>query len=76
MQMKKRKLGGQGLEVPAIGLGCMAMPGFYRPGDEELSINTLRQAADIGINHIDASDLYGAASGTRYPAGGMKWLKL
>ncbi len=58
--MKKRKLGSQGLEVPAIGLGCMVMPGFYRPGDEAQSIATLHHAADIGINHIDTADLYGA----------------
>jgi len=58
--MKTRKLGNQGLVVPAIGLGCMVMPGFYRPGDEAQSIATLHHAADIGINHIDTADLYGA----------------
>jgi aryl-alcohol dehydrogenase-like predicted oxidoreductase len=58
--MKTRKLGNEGLVVPAIGLGCMVMPGFYRPGDEDQSVATLHRAAEIGINHLDSSDLYGA----------------
>lgn len=57
--MKRRKLGTQGLEVPAIGLGCMVMPGFYSPGNEEECIATLQRAADIGVNFLDTSDLYG-----------------
>jgi aryl-alcohol dehydrogenase-like predicted oxidoreductase len=55
--MKRRRLGT--LEVPAIGLGCMVMPGFYFPGSEEESIATLRRAAEIGVNFIDTADAYG-----------------
>jgi len=55
--MKRRRLGG--LEVPAIGLGCMVMPGFYFPGNEDESIATLRRAAEIGVNFIDTADAYG-----------------
>ncbi|TAK79844.1 MAG: aldo/keto reductase [Betaproteobacteria bacterium] len=55
--MKRRKLGA--LEVPAIGLGCMVMPGFYFPGSEEQSIATLHRAAAIGVNFIDTADAYG-----------------
>ncbi|NQU62104.1 MAG: aldo/keto reductase [Rhodospirillales bacterium] len=62
--MQQRKLGpkgnGEGLEVSAIGLGCMVMPGFYGPGEEADSIATLHRAADIGITFIDTSDAYGA----------------
>jgi len=55
--MKHRKLGT--LETPAIGLGCMVMPGFYFPGSEEESIATLHRAADLGANFIDTADAYG-----------------
>ena len=55
--MKRRNLGP--LEVPAIGLGCMVMPGFYFPGSEEQSIATLHRAAAIGMNFIDTADAYG-----------------
>jgi len=57
--MKKRTLGTNGLVVPAIGLGCMVMPGFYAPGPEEDSIATIRHAKNIGVNFIDTADLYG-----------------
>jgi aryl-alcohol dehydrogenase-like predicted oxidoreductase len=56
--MKKRKLGA--LEVPAIGFGCMVLPGFYFPGSAEQAIATLRRAADIGVNFLDTADAYGA----------------
>lgn len=56
--MRTRKLGGK-LEVPVIGLGCMVMPGFYGPGSEEMAIATLHRAAEIGVTHLDSSDLYG-----------------
>ncbi len=55
--MKRRKLGA--FEVPAIGLGCMVMPGFYFAGAEEASIATLHRAADLGMNFLDTADAYG-----------------
>jgi aryl-alcohol dehydrogenase-like predicted oxidoreductase len=58
--MKTKRLGASDLEVPVIGLGCMVLPGFYRPGSEEQAIATLHRAADIGVNFLDSSDLYGA----------------
>ena len=70
--MKLRKLGNQGLVVPAIGLGCMVMPGFYRPGDEDQSIATLHRAAEIGVNHLDSSDLYGAGKNEELIARAIK----
>ena len=58
--MRSKRLGGGQLEVPVIGLGCMVMPGFYGPGTEAQAIATLHRAAEIGVTHIDSSDLYGA----------------
>jgi aryl-alcohol dehydrogenase-like predicted oxidoreductase len=55
--MEKRKLGP--LEVPAIGFGCMVLPGFYLPGSEEQAIATLHRAAEIGVNFLDTADVYG-----------------
>lgn len=58
--MRTKRLGSGELEVPVIGLGCMVMPGFYGPGSEEQAIATLHRAAEIGVNFLDTSDLYGA----------------
>jgi aryl-alcohol dehydrogenase-like predicted oxidoreductase len=55
--MNKRRLGA--LEVPAIGFGCMVLPGFYLPGSEDQAIAALRRAADIGVNFLDTADAYG-----------------
>jgi len=57
--MKKRKLGGQGLEVSAIGLGCMPMSQSYGPADEKESIAALRRALEIGYNFFDTAEAYG-----------------
>ena len=57
--MKKRKLGGQGLEVPAIGLGCMGMSWAYGAADEAESIRVLHHALDIGVNFWDTAEMYG-----------------
>ena len=57
--MLKRKLGSQGLEVPAIGLGCMGMTIQYGTLDDEASIATIHHALDIGLNLLNTSDAYG-----------------
>ncbi|MBL4953448.1 aldo/keto reductase, partial [Neobacillus sp. YIM B02564] len=57
--MQKRKLGQQGLEVSALGLGCMGMSEFYGQGDETESIATIHRSLELGINFIDTADMYG-----------------
>ncbi|HET7200299.1 MAG TPA: aldo/keto reductase [Burkholderiales bacterium] len=60
--MEKRKLGRNGPEVPALGLGCMGMTGIYGEPDEAESIATIHRSIDLGMNLIVTSDAYGAGS--------------
>ncbi|MCH9674273.1 MAG: aldo/keto reductase [Gammaproteobacteria bacterium] len=53
------ELGTQGLEVSAIGLGCMPMSQGYGATDEKESERTLKQALDVGVNFLDTADAYG-----------------
>jgi Predicted oxidoreductases (related to aryl-alcohol dehydrogenases) len=58
--MEKRALGSSGLEVSAMGLGCMTMSDFYGSDrDEQESIRTIHRALDLGVDFLDTSDLYG-----------------
>jgi aryl-alcohol dehydrogenase-like predicted oxidoreductase len=56
--VEKRRLG-QGLEVSAIGLGCMGMSEFYGARDEEEALTTLARALDLGVSFLDTADMYG-----------------
>jgi aryl-alcohol dehydrogenase-like predicted oxidoreductase len=57
--VQKRRLGRQGLEVGAVGLGCMGMSDFYGPRDEGESIATIHRALELGATMLDTSDVYG-----------------
>ena len=56
--MKTRTLG-QGLQVSAIGLGCMGMSAFYGQRDDAQSLKTLDRALELNINFWDTADMYG-----------------
>ena len=58
--MQKRKLGNSGLEVSAIGLGCMGMShGFGPPKDDAEMISVLHSAVDLGVTFFDTAEMYG-----------------
>jgi aryl-alcohol dehydrogenase-like predicted oxidoreductase len=59
MTLKTRKLGGQGLVVSAIGLGCMGMSQSYGPADEAESIATLHRSIELGCTFLDTAEVYG-----------------
>jgi len=58
--MKKRLLGSSGLEVSALGLGCMGMSANYGPAaDRSEMIALLRKAVDLGVMFFDTAEVYG-----------------
>ncbi|WP_133553900.1 aldo/keto reductase [Pedobacter duraquae] len=58
--LEKRKLGSQGLEVSALGLGCMGLSFGYGPAtDKEAGIKLIRQAFESGITFFDTAEAYG-----------------
>lgn len=58
--MKKRKLGNSGLEVSAIGLGCMGMSfGYGQPADKQEMISLIRSAVERGVTFFDTAEVYG-----------------
>ena len=58
--MQKRKLGNSGLEVSAIGLGCMGLSYGYGPAtDKQAAIDLIRTAFDKGVTFFDTAEAYG-----------------
>jgi aryl-alcohol dehydrogenase-like predicted oxidoreductase len=58
--MQKRKLGKSGLELSAVGLGCMGMSFGYGPaGDKQEMISLIRSAVERGVTFFDTAEIYG-----------------
>ena len=58
--METRQLGRQGLEVAALGLGCMGMTGIYKTGADTAECEaTLIEAVEAGVTLFDTAEIYG-----------------
>ena len=57
--MEQRRLGGEGLVVSALGLGCMGMSWGYGPHDDAESVATVHEAIDLGVTFFDTAEVYG-----------------
>ncbi|SFE94144.1 aldo/keto reductase [Roseivivax sediminis] len=57
--MESRRLGRDGPELSAIGLGAMNISGFYGPATEEEAFTLFDRARELGIDHLDTSNVYG-----------------
>ena len=57
--LPQRALGKSGINVSAIGLGCMSFSGVYGPSEDAAAITLIHQALDAGITMLDSSDAYG-----------------
>ncbi len=55
----RRRLGHDGPEISALGLGCMSLSGVYGKSDETAGVELIRRAIDLGVDHFDSSDAYG-----------------
>lgn len=60
MSLDKRKLGNSGLEVSALGLGCMGLSfGYGPPTEKQEAIALIRAAVDLGVTFFDTAEVYG-----------------
>ncbi len=61
--MRKRTLGSSGLEVSALGLGCMGMSFAYPPYSDRREISLIRSAVERGVTFFDTAEAYGPYAG-------------
>jgi aryl-alcohol dehydrogenase-like predicted oxidoreductase len=61
----RTKLGSQGLEVSAQGLGCMGMTWAYGHGDEQAGVDTIHRALELGVTFLDTAEVYGPYTNER-----------
>ncbi|MGH7629763.1 MAG: aldo/keto reductase [Gemmatimonadales bacterium] len=60
--MTTKRLGSNGPEISAIGLGLMGMSEFYGPAEDARSIAVIHRALELGINFLDTADVYGVGA--------------
>ncbi len=65
MELERRKLGADGPEVSAEGLGCMGMSEFYGSADETEAKAVIQRALDLGVTFLDTADMYGPFTNER-----------
>jgi aryl-alcohol dehydrogenase-like predicted oxidoreductase len=71
--MQHRKLGTQGLDTSAMGLGCMGMSDFYGDrSDQGESVATIHRALELGVNFLDTADMYGPHTNEQLVAKAIK----
>ena len=63
--MEKRRLGGEGLEVSAVGLGCLSMSDYYGSTDDATAIAVIHRAHEVGVTFLDTADCYGPFTNER-----------
>jgi aryl-alcohol dehydrogenase-like predicted oxidoreductase len=64
--MHRRRLGNTGETIPAIGLGCMGMVGWYGERDDAEAGATINRALELGINHLDTAAVYQDGANERF----------
>jgi aryl-alcohol dehydrogenase-like predicted oxidoreductase len=70
--LSKRKLGTEGLEVSALGLGCMGMSQSYGVPDDRESLATLHRAVELGVTFFDTAEAYGPFTNEELLGRGLK----
>lgn len=73
--LAQRILGRGGPSVPAIGLGCMSLSGVYGDADDAQSVALVRDAVDLGVTHLDSSDMYGWGHNERVLGQALKGIR-
>ncbi|WP_317203037.1 aldo/keto reductase [Janthinobacterium sp.] len=73
--MQQRTLGKDGLQVSALGLGCMGMSFAYGGADEGQAIATLRRAVEMGVSFLDTAEVYGPYANEELLARALKGVR-